>query len=141
MTKPKQPRGGKIDFTIPDMFPLIESGAKCVTIRKHRKVPLEVGGILKVYLGNRYQGGQRYLGTAEILSLQDIIIHFNDSEKSCYVKIDDEFIKLSDNELRELFIKDGFNSLYSFLDFHKPIVTQVPLVKQLITFGNQSWLK
>lgn len=33
--KPTNPRGGKIDFTIPEMFPLIESGTKHITIRKH----------------------------------------------------------------------------------------------------------
>ena len=74
-----KPRGGKIDFTIPEMYSLIKEGTKYITIRKHRdpKIALEVGGILKVYLGSCRNGNGVYLGTAEILSLEAIFFSSN----------------------------------------------------------------
>lgn len=142
--KPTKPRGGKIDFTIPEMFPLIENGSKYVTIRKHRKNDLEVGGTLKVYLGNRFHGGQRYLGTAEILALEDMFL--DNSEVMSFVDIAEGkqlfrvFVsgkgEMSESELMQLSIIDGFESINDFLVYHaKDFVT-----KQIITFGNQSWL-
>lgn len=127
-----KPRGGKIDFTIPEMFPLIENGAKHITIRKHRKNDLEVGGILKVYLGNRFHGGQRFLGTAEILALEDIwfIDHGTRFE-----------IRTSSYNQDELYKVDGFNSLHEFWVYHTNNMPYgVTRIKQIITFGNQSWL-
>lgn len=123
-----KPRGGKIDFTIPEMFPLIENGLKYVTIRKHRKNDLEVGGILKVYLGNRFHGDQRYLGTAEILALDDVFFTPNRIFPTC-----------RDN----LHIKDGFNNRDEFIDYHRKSASRddETVHKQIITFGNQSWLR
>ena len=130
--KQTKPRGGKIDFTIPEMFPLIESGAKYVTIRKHRKNDLEVGGILKVYLGNRLHGGQRYLGTAEILALDEI--HFVD--RVDYIEIETSFLRKAD-----LYLLDGFRSFDEFRFYHTLDQTVgTTRTKQIITFGNQSWL-
>lgn len=130
--KPIKPRGGKIDFTIPEMFPLIESGAKHITIRKHRKNALEVGGILKVYLGNRFHGAQRYLGTAEILALDKI--HFVD--RVDYIEIETSF-----SRKEELYLLDGFSCYGDFLHYHRNNqVVGTTRTKQIITFGNQSWL-
>ena len=130
MNKPTKPRGGKIDFTIPEMFPLIENGSKYVTIRKHRKNGLEVGGILKVYLGNRFHGDQRFLGTAEILALENVTFQEDYPAIKFYRPIDDS--------PKDLYQKDGFHTFTDFIKYHldgKAIVH-----KQIITFGNQSWL-
>lgn len=91
-----------------------------------------------MYLGNRYQGEQRYLGTAEILSLQDINFHDAKIQQLCYLKRDDgTWFELKDEPLRELFIKDGFGSLYSFMNYHmQGLESGAGITKQIITFGN-----
>jgi hypothetical protein len=145
--KSTKPRGGKIDFTIPGMFPLIENGAKHITIRKHRKNDLEVGGILKVYLGNRFHGGQRYLGTAEILALDEICFHSDEHvflpsgtslSVSLYSQDAESFVWMSINEVEALARSDGFDFAYDFIRYHGKSDQQIR--KQIITFGNQSWL-
>lgn len=129
--KSTKPRGGKIDFTIPGMFPLIENGAKHITIRKHRKNDLEVGGILKVYLGNRFHGGQRYLGTAEILALEDIKFYYNG----------DILLSLNWLKIQDLYRADGFDTRDDFIAYHRKGAKNDETVrKQIVTFGNQSWL-
>lgn len=115
----------KINFTIPEMYPLLKSGAKDITIRPFT-TRFNAGDTLHVWLGNRFKG-QEKLGTAKILRVVNIM--FNNSQINWY----------NEEPIDNVIARDGFNSMQELFDYHCRN-DKFTLINTLVLFGAQSWL-
>lgn len=137
----------KINFTIPEMYPLLERGEKTVTIRPARDT-IKVGDTLHVYLGNRFKkaphpDAQRKLGTAEVECVYEMIFQHvpvgYGIDCKVLVKIGDDFHECEESELLLISKRDGFSSIRDFVMYHTKNLDEFGR-KTYIQFGWQSWL-